>query len=121
MPLPARRRRRREERDNFGLAFATGVGDVHTAGDCRLPFALQSLSKVFVYALALQDHGRDRVLSRVGVEPSGDAFNSIVLDERHNRPYNPMVNAGALVTTDPALEGRCLRMRGILPDARDRC
>jgi glutaminase len=48
----------------------------------------------------LADHGGDYVLEHVGVEPSGDAFNSIVFDERNNRPYNPMVNAGALVTTD---------------------
>ena len=58
---------------------------------------MQSISKVFVYALALADRGRDRVLEQVGVEPSGDAFNSIVLDERTDRPYNPMVNAGAIV------------------------
>ena len=55
---------------------------------------------MFAYALALADHRREDVLARVGVEPSGDAFNSIVFDERHHRPYNPMVNAGALVTTD---------------------
>jgi glutaminase len=58
------------------------------------------MSKVFIYALALKDHGRDHVLQHVGVEPSGDAFNSIVFDERNHRPFNPMVNAGALVTTD---------------------
>jgi glutaminase len=87
------------EQDVFGLAFATSAGGVHTAGDCDVPFALQSLSKVFVYGLALADRGRDKVLRHVGVEPSGDAFNSIVLDERHHRPHNPMVNAGALVTT----------------------
>ena len=69
-------------------------------GDHDRPFALQSISKVFVYGLALADHGRDYVLKHVGVEPSGDAFNSIDFDERNNRPYNPMVNAGALVTTD---------------------
>jgi glutaminase len=88
------------ERDTFGIAFETAVGEAHTMGDCDMPFALQSLSKVFVYGLALEDRGRDEVLRRVGVEPSGDAFNSIVFDERHHRPYNPMVNAGALVTTD---------------------
>jgi glutaminase len=88
------------ERDWFGLAFETAVGEAHAMGDCDTPFALQSLSKVFVYGLALEDRGRDEVLRRVGVEPSGDAFNSIVFDERHHRPYNPMVNAGALVTTD---------------------
>ena len=72
----------------------------YQVGDHDRPFALQSISKVFVYGLALADHGRDYVLKHVGVEPSGDAFNSIDFDERNNRPYNPMVNAGALVTTD---------------------
>ncbi|MDQ3586805.1 MAG: glutaminase A [Actinomycetota bacterium] len=89
-----------EERDKFGISLADLDGGVHCAGDHSAPFALQSLSKVFAYSLALEDHGRDRVLEHVGVEPSGDAFNSIVFDERSNRPYNPMVNAGALVTTD---------------------
>ena len=55
---------------------------------------------MFAYALALADHSREEVLRRVGVEPSGDSFNSIVFDERNHRPHNPMVNAGALVTTD---------------------
>jgi glutaminase len=89
-----------EERDRFGISLADLDGDLHETGDHALPFALQSISKVFAYALALEDNGRDRVLERVGVEPSGDAFNSIVFDERHSRPHNPMVNAGALVTTD---------------------
>jgi glutaminase len=53
-----------------------------------------------VFGLALEDHGRDYVNSKVGVEPTGEAFNSIVLDEATNRPYNPMVNAGAIATTD---------------------
>jgi glutaminase len=86
--------------DLFGISFATDEGEVHVAGDADVPFALQSLSKVFVYGLALEDRGREEVLHHVGVEPSAEAFNSIVLDERHRRPYNPMVNAGALVTTD---------------------
>lgn len=89
-----------EERNLFGVAFATDTGDVHVAGDCDVPFPLQSLSKVFVYGLALEDRGRDEVLRHVGVEPSGDAYNSIVMDERNHRPHNPMVNAGALVTSD---------------------
>jgi glutaminase len=91
------------ERDTFGVSFATDTGSVYSVGDCDRPFPLQSLSKVFVYGLALEDQGRDKVLKRVGVEPSGDAFNSIVFDERHHRPYNPMVNAGALVTSDLVL------------------
>jgi len=88
------------ERDAFGICLASIDGSVFSAGAAQTPFALQSISKVFVYALALADRGRDRVLERVGVEPSGDAFNSITFDERHHRPFNPMVNAGALVATD---------------------
>jgi glutaminase len=89
-----------EERDHFGICVATVDGDVFCEGDHGRPFALQSISKVFAYALALADNRKEDVLARVGVEPSGDAFNSIVFDERYRRPYNPMVNAGALVTTD---------------------
>ena len=84
----------------FAIAMATVDGDVTSVGDDEVAFAMQSMSKVFAYGLALEDRGRDEVLSRVGVEPSGDAYNSIVFDERRNRPYNPMVNAGALVTSD---------------------
>jgi glutaminase len=84
----------------FSVCLATTNGEVFVAGDHDHPFALQSISKTFVYGLALEARGRERVLARVGVEPSGDAFNSIVFDERHNRPFNPMVNAGALATTD---------------------
>jgi glutaminase len=89
-----------EERDRFSICFVRTNGEAHQAGDHDRRFALQSISKVFVYGLALADHGGDYVLEHVGVEPSGDAFNSIIFDERNNRPYNPMVNAGALVTTD---------------------
>jgi glutaminase len=89
-----------EENDQFGICIVRTLGDTYQTGDHYQPFALQSISKVFVYGLALADHGRDHVLEHVGVEPSGDAFNSIEFDERNNRPHNPMVNAGALVTTD---------------------
>jgi glutaminase len=54
---------------------------------------------VFAYGLALEDHGLDYVLTRVGVEPTGEAFNAIILNEQSKRPYNPMVNAGAIATT----------------------
>jgi glutaminase len=87
------------ERDRFGIALAAPDGELYAVGDGSTPFALQSISKVFAYSLALEDRGRDDVMRHVGVEPSGDAFHSIVFDERNNRPYNPMVNAGALVTT----------------------
>jgi glutaminase len=86
------------EREDFAVCGVTVDGEVFAAGDDAARFPLQSISKVFAYALALADRGPAAVLERVGVDPSGDAFSSIVFDERHNRPYNPMVNAGALVT-----------------------
>src|SRR5918998_5327900 len=88
------------EQKPFSICLAGTGGEVFVAGDHGHRFALQSISKMFVYGLALELCGRERVLARVGVEPSGDAFNSIVFDERNNRPFNPMVNAGALATTD---------------------
>ena len=85
--------------DWFGICIATTDGRVFEIGDAQPNFTVQSISKVFVHGLALEDHGRDVLLSRVGVEPTGDAFNAIVLDEASKRPYNPMVNAGAIATT----------------------
>lgn len=86
--------------DWFSISLVTQSGDCYDAGDCGQLFSIQSLSKPFVFGLALEDHGREAVLQRVGVEPTGEAFNSIVLDEASNRPFNPMVNAGAIATTD---------------------
>src|SRR5262245_24423649 len=83
----------------FGIALVTADGQIYEAGDARHPFTIQSISKPFVYGLALEDHGMDYVLTKVGVEPTGEAFNSIVFDDRNNRPFNPMVNAGAIATT----------------------
>ncbi len=83
----------------FGIALITADGQVYEVGDARQLFTIQSISKPFVYGIALEDHGLEYVLGKVGVEPTGDAFNSIVFDERRNRPFNPMVNAGAIATT----------------------
>ena len=83
----------------FGIAVATIDGHVYEVGDTRRPFTIQSISKPFVYALALHDRGADEVLSKIGVEPSGDAFNSISLDRDSGRPFNPMINAGAIAAT----------------------
>lgn len=83
----------------FGISLATVDGHVYEVGDSRHEFTIQSISKPLVYGLALADHGRDHVVTKVGVEPSGDAFNSIIFDEKGNRPFNPMVNAGAIATT----------------------
>lgn len=85
--------------DWFGICIATVDGQIYEVGDYEQLFTIQSISKAFVYGMALEDHGRDYVLTRVGVEPTGDAFNSIVLDESSKRSYNPMVNAGAIATT----------------------
>ncbi|MGI8650403.1 MAG: glutaminase A [Rubrobacter sp.] len=91
----------KERRELFAVSLcAIDAGEFYHAGDSDFTFPLQSISKIFAYGLALEDNGREKVLERVGVEPSGDAFNSITFDERRNRPHNPMVNAGALVTTD---------------------
>lgn len=83
----------------FGIAVATVGGDVYEVGDSRQEFTIQSAGKPFAYGLALETYGREAVLSRVGVEPTGDAFNAIVLDQASNRPFNPMVNAGAIATS----------------------
>jgi glutaminase len=82
----------------FSICIATVDGQIFQIGDYAQQFTIQSVSKPFMYGLALQDHGRDHVLTKIGVEPTGDAFNAIVLDERSKRPYNPMVNAGAIAT-----------------------
>ncbi|WP_336802067.1 glutaminase A [Kaistia sp. MMO-174] len=83
-----------------GIAIATIDGKTYSAGDADVEFTIQSVSKPFVYGYALERHGREAILQRVGVEPTGEAFNSIVLDEVHNRPFNPMVNAGAIAIAE---------------------
>jgi glutaminase len=84
--------------DLFAISVITVDGKVIEVGDIDYSFTIQSASKPFVHGLTLEDCGRKFVLSRVGVEPTGEAFNSIVLDESSGRPYNPMVNAGAIAT-----------------------
>ncbi|HAZ46493.1 MAG TPA: glutaminase A [Cyanobacteria bacterium UBA11369] len=86
--------------ESFGICAVTVDGQVFDVGDWDKQFTIQSISKPFIYGLALEDHGREYVNSKVSVEPTGEGFNSIVLDEKTNRPYNPMVNAGAIATTD---------------------
>jgi glutaminase len=84
----------------FGITVVTVDGQVFEVGDSKQSFTIQSVSKPFVFGMALDAHGRDEVLKKVGVEPTGEAFNSIVLDEQSNRPFNPLVNAGAIATSD---------------------
>ncbi|MEL7069698.1 MAG: glutaminase A [Cyanobacteria bacterium J06581_3] len=84
----------------FGISIVTTDGQIFEVGDVQQNFTIQSISKVFAYGLALEDHGRSELLDRVGVEPTGDPFNSLIrLDEDSKRPFNPMINAGAIATT----------------------
>lgn len=85
--------------------FAIAVMDVkggrcYSAGDSYVRFTLQSTSKPLVYGLALSERGEKDVHSHVGVEPTGEVFNSIIeLEEKSHRPFNPMINSGAIAIT----------------------
>lgn len=87
-----------EERpvDGFAVAVCTTDGVAVSEGDADQTFALQSVSKALTYAVALQERGMDAVLERVGVEPSGDAFNDLSL-QSDGRPFNPFINVGAIM------------------------
>lgn len=86
--------------DRFGIAAVTTDGRQVGVGDHDRPFTVQSISKLLAYGLALEDHGRDAVLAKVGVAPTGEAFNALSLDEGTSRAPNPMVNAGAIAVAD---------------------
>ncbi|MDT9000736.1 glutaminase [Paucibacter sp. APW11] len=84
----------------FGMAVVSVDGRVFKTGDADQPFSIQSISKLFALLLALQTEG-DGVWRRVGREPSGTAFNSLVqLESEQGLPRNPFINAGALAITD---------------------
>lgn len=84
--------------DRLAVAMCTPDGTLYCAGDAEVEFTIQSASKPFVYALALEDRGWKDVYNHVGTEPSGDAFNEISLEAESGRPRNPMINIGALTT-----------------------
>lgn len=83
----------------FAMAMVSVRGHVYEAGDVDQTFTIQSVSKPFVYALALSDLGLDAVAARIGFEPSGEPFNAISLEPDTGRPANALINAGAIVTT----------------------
>ncbi|WP_432636244.1 glutaminase [Albidovulum sp.] len=93
----------------FALSVVLADGSQHSVGDTDVGFSIQSVSKVFALAIALGRHG-DRLWARVGREPSGLAFNSILqLEHERGIPRNPFINAGAIVVTDAALAGHAPR------------
>jgi glutaminase len=82
--------------DWFGICLVTTEGHVYEVGDSRQHFTIQSISKPFVYGLALEDNTRAEVFKKISVEPTGEAFNAISLEPGTGRPRNPMINAGAI-------------------------
>ena len=84
--------------EDFGIVLATADGRVYAVGDWEKTFTIQSISKPFMYGLALSLLSPSFMEKKVGVEPSGDAFNAISLDPRTGIPRNPMINAGAIAT-----------------------
>ncbi|KAK5651652.1 hypothetical protein OQA88_11827 [Cercophora sp. LCS_1] len=104
----------------LAVALAMVDGHVYSAGDDTIEFSIQSISKAFVYAIAIEDAGLDAVLAKIGVEPSGDAFNKLSLERGTNRPMNPMINAGAIaahslvVSPDATAEQRTARILDVL-------
>lgn len=85
--------------EDFGICIATSDGRTFEAGDSDRLFTIQSISKPFTFGMALEAHGQEKISRHVGVEPSGDAFNSIELEKGTNRPFNPMINAGAITVS----------------------
>ena len=84
--------------DKLAASIVMVDGEQYAAGDSDVEFTIQSISKPFVYALALADRGYDDVLAKVGVEPSGEPFNELSLEDGSGKPLNPMINAGAITT-----------------------
>ena len=94
----------------FGLSLSSSDGYVYESGDAAIEFTIQSISKPFTYALALDQIGQDAVDAKIGVEPSGEAFNEISVDDTTKTPKNPMINAGAIAAVS--------LVPGVTPDER---
>lgn len=82
--------------EHFGISLVTVDGQEFSIGDSHQEFTIQSICKPLAFLMALGKHGREKTLAHVGIEPSGDAFNSVELCPNTRRPFNAMVNAGAI-------------------------
>jgi glutaminase len=111
--------------NDFGICLVSSDGRVFETGNCDQTFTIQSVSKPFTFGMAVEELGHEKVFQHVGVEPSGEPFNSIELELGTNRPFNPMVNAGAISVTAllHALHGRGAfeHVRSRLSAAAGRC
>jgi glutaminase len=88
------------DKKQFAMTLTLPDGTVYSVGDSQKRFSIQSISKVFTFTLALQLYSKE-LYNRVGVEPSGNAFNSLVqLEYENGIPRNPFINAGAIAITD---------------------
>lgn len=98
------------KKDALGVCILDNEGNRYTAGDCEIKFTVQSISKLVTLMLAILDNGEEFVFSKVGMEPSGDPFNSIRKLETSSKkkPYNPMINAGA-ITVAAMIKGKDAR------------
>jgi len=85
--------------ESFGVCLVTSDGRTFEVGDCDQPFTIQSISKPFTFGMAIEELGHEKVFRHVGVEPSGDTFNAIELQNGTNKPFNPMINTGAITVT----------------------
>lgn len=108
---------KRADPNPLAIAMCTVDGHVYSAGDDAVEFTMQSISKPFAYALALQECGPEDVFATVALEPSGEAFNELSLDGATNRPMNPMINAGAIAVnqlingSESSVEDRVEKLR----------
>lgn len=90
----------KQDPNQLGISITTCDGQVYTIGQCQTTFTIQSISKLILLAVALEDSGFETVFSRVGMEPSGDRFNSIYrLELMDKKPANPMINSGAIAVS----------------------
>ena len=106
---------------HFGMALRTCDGQEAVSGDGALPFSIQSISKVFTLTLAMRHMSEQALWSRIGREPSGTAFNSLVqLEFEHGTPRNPFINAGAIAVADRLVDlygdAACAELTAFLSD-----